>query len=124
MASPLLGIPKAMAKAASFMFFNATLTRETPTAGENAWTPGTPTTTTYSCKAIIDAWSAYHIAGGMVAAGDLKVLILANTLSVQPQDGDKITVRGETVTLTSAGGSLPAVSTDPAKAVWECRGRK
>lgn len=124
MASPLLGLPKALAKAASFLFFDATLTRETQGAGANAWTPGASTTATYRCKAMVDTWSAFQIAGGMVAAGDLKVLILANTLSVQPQDGDKITVRGETVTLTSAGGSLPAVSTDPAKAVWECRGRK
>lgn len=123
MASPLLTLPKTIGKAFSGIFFAAVLERDTATPGPNDWTPGEVTTVNHSCKALIEAWSSFQLSGGLVAAGDRKVMILASTVAVQPEAGDRITVRGETFTIVSDGGSMPAVSTDPAKAVWICRGR-
>lgn len=124
MASPLVGIPRTIGGALSGIFFDATLERDVATAGPNDWTPGPVASVSYQCKALADAWSAYHISGGMVSANDAKVLILASTLSIEPQAGDRVTVRGEMFTLVTEGGSRPAVMSDPAKALWECRGRR
>ncbi|MFG1413465.1 hypothetical protein V5G24_20355 [Xanthobacter sp. VTT E-85241] len=123
MASPLIGLPKTIGKALSGVFFDAVLARDVAAAGANAWTPGTITTTEYACKGLNDAWSSYQRAGGLVAGADRKILILASTLAVTPQEGDRITIQGATLTLVSDGGSQPAVTTDPATAVWMCRGR-
>ncbi|MGU3496354.1 hypothetical protein ACLBXM_20120 [Xanthobacteraceae bacterium A53D] len=105
------------------VFYPATLVREAVAPGPNDWTGGTVTTTEYACTALATRWSAYHRAGGLVAEGDRKVLILAASLPIVPEAGDTITVQDETFALVSDGGSQPAVSTDPARAVWVCRGR-
>jgi hypothetical protein len=51
----------------------------------------------------------------LVNATDVKVLILASTLSVTPQETDRITIRGVTYSV------LGVIMGDPAKATWECR---
>lgn len=124
MASPLAGLSRTIGSALSGIFFDAVLYRDAAAAGPNDWTPGAVTTTSYPCKALADAWSAYQISGGMVSANDAKVLILASTLSIEPRAGDRVTVQGEMFTLVTEGGSRPAVMSDPAKALWECRGRR
>ncbi len=123
MANPLLSLPKTIGKAFAGIFFEAVLERDTAAPGPNDWTPGEVTTTEHGCKALIESWSSYQLSGGLVAAGDRKVMILASTIAVEPEAGDRVTARGETFTIVSDGGSMPAVSTDPAKAVWTCRGR-
>lgn len=124
MASPLLGLAKTIGGAMAGIFYDATLSRDVATPGPNDWTPGPVVTTSYPCKALPDTWGAYSISGGLVAAQDAKLLVLASTLAVKPTEGDRITVQGVTYTISSDGGSRPAVGTDPAKAVWELRGRK
>lgn len=124
MASPLSKVAATIGKAMSGVFHIATLARDVRAAGANDWTPGAVTTTEHACKALPDAWSAYHIANGMVAAADARLLILASTIAVTPAAGDRVTVQGATYTIVSDGGSAPAVETDPARAVWVCRGRK
>ncbi|HWV44125.1 hypothetical protein [Pseudorhodoplanes sp.] len=52
---------------------------------------------------------------GLVAANERKVLILATSLSVRPQPQDRVTIRGITFTIND-------VKTDPAEAVFECKG--
>lgn len=124
MTSPLAGLAGIISRAASGVFFDGSLARDARAAGTNDWTPGSTTVTDYACKALVDTWSAYHVTSGLVAAADAKILVLASTLSVEPVVGDRITVRGQTYTIVSDGGSRAAVETDPATAVWVCRGRK
>jgi hypothetical protein len=109
-------LAKTIAKATGFIFLDASVTRATAATGGNAFEPTVGSAATYSCKAIVDTYSAYDRAQGLVDQTDRKVLILAATLSIQPKAGDAITIRGETFTIVS-------VMTDPAKAVWECQGR-
>lgn len=104
------------------VFYPATLERDGASTGPS-WdpTPGPPQS--WPCRALEDQWSTGSLAGGLVASADRKLLILAHGLPVVPQEGDRVTIRGYTFTIVSEGGSRPAVSSDPANAVWECRGR-
>jgi hypothetical protein len=111
-------------KAFAGIFLDATLSRDSFASPnpEKPWEPGDPTTATYPCKAIHEEWGARFLAGGLVLAGERKVLILASTLATEPQPGDRITIRGETFIVAQAGSaSQPPVSTDPAKATWTLR---
>jgi len=114
-----------IADAASFIFLDATLTRDVPGAITDPADPPAPTTVNYPCKAIEDMYSTGQRANGLVAADDVRVLILATTLAVAPLPGDRITIRGVMRTIVPAGTTgLPGVDSDPARATWECRTRK
>jgi hypothetical protein len=104
------------------LFLNATLTREVPGVAADPADPPAPTTTAYPCKAIEDTWSKGLLAGGLVRGTDVRILILAKTLAVEPKPEDRITIRGATYRVVPAGiGGLAAVQTDPARATWELR---
>jgi len=114
-----------IADAASFIFLDATLTRDVPGTITDPADPPAPTTVNYPCKAIEDTYSTGQRANGLVAADDVRVLILATTLAVAPLPGDRITIRGVTRTIVPVGTTgLPGVDSDPARATWECRTRK
>lgn len=116
MTSPLSGsIAKTVGSAFKGIFLDAVLTRDgAPTGPAYDPTPGAPVT--YPCKAIVETYSAFYRAQGLVEASDRKVLVLAASLGVKPLPGDRITVQGITFT-------AQAVSTDPAGAVWTVQGR-
>jgi hypothetical protein len=123
MTSPILGLAKTVGKAFNGVFLDAVLTREIPGDGP-AYDPGEPTIQTFNMKALAESYGSYTRGQGLVAATDMKVMILATSLSVQPQPLDKIEIAaqgfsGRIVAGDTAG--TPAVSTDPAKCVWECR---
>lgn len=103
--------------ALSAVFLDATLTRVT-TTGSDPTQPGTPnpTTTAYACKAIEDTYSIIERAGGNVQEGDVKVLVLAQTLATVPQLTDTITTGGVERRIIS-------FTRDPAGATWEIQAR-
>lgn len=116
------GIARIVHSATKGLFLSATLTRKTIGAGANDWEPGAETALDYPCLAIVDGYSDYSVANGIAKASECKVMILARSLTIEPQQGDAINVesRGR-FTVVSDGAGAPAVSTDPAKAVWVCR---
>jgi len=120
MASPLQGsIAAKIGSAFSSLFYAATLVRTTNEvpSGQPSWDKsGTPTTTSYTCKGIVEEYSDYAKANSLVNAEDRKVLILATSLAVTPTDQDKVTIGGKTYRVIEA-------KTDPATAVWELRCR-
>lgn len=118
MTSPLEGsLARQVNSALQGIFLAATLSRDTlDSSGDAVFDPPAPTTQTYSCRAIVDVYSKYLISQGMVQANERKVLILAQSLTVSPVPGDRVTVQGATYEILD-------VSTDPATAVWECRSR-
>jgi hypothetical protein len=101
--------------AGDLVFYDAVLTRETPGEGGDPFDPPPPVVTTYDCKGLVEAYSDYFRKSGLVSQSDRKVLILAASLAVKPQAGDRVTIQHITFTLSE-------VSTDPATAVFECRG--
>ncbi len=125
MASPLEGaIRKTVGKAFYKLFLAATVTRDVPGVSTDAWNPVAPTPTPYTCRAIFETYGPTLRAAGMVGATDMQALILADTLSIEPQPGDRITIDGKTLTIVPVDSQgEPAVKTDPAKATWACRAR-
>lgn len=121
--SPILGLAAKVGKAFNGIFLDAVLTREVPGDGP-VYDPGPSTTVTYSAKALVETYSAFTRGQGLVNATDMKVMILATSLSTEPQPLDRIAIAvqgfsGQIVAGDTAG--TPAVGTDPAKAVWTLR---
>jgi hypothetical protein len=114
--SPLSGsLARTIGSAFSWLFLDAVLSVDSVAGGGDPFDPPAPTTTTYACKAIVDDYSDYYRANGLVGAKDRKILILATSVAVLPRQGNRVTVGGDTFTIIS-------VKTDPATAVWECQG--
>lgn len=106
------------------IFFDATLIRDTAASAAAAWDSGAVTSVNYPCKAIHEMWAASLMASGLVNIDEVRVLILATSLSVEPKPLDRITIRNETFTIVPMGSGRAPVMTDPAQAVWDCRARK
>lgn len=118
MASPLDGeIARQVGAAFNALFLPATLTRDAVPSSPayEPFDPPAPVSVEYSCRAIVEAYSDKFRLEGLVQANERKVLILATSLSVRPQPQDRVTIRGITFTVVD-------VKTDPAEAVWECKG--
>ena len=119
MASPLAGSLAATIGAAFYsLFLDATLTRDTD--GSNSpdidrFDPPAPTSTDYPCKAIVETYKNRYSKDSTIGDKDRKVLILATSIEVPPIPGDRVTISGVNFTVLD-------VVTDPATAVWECRG--
>ncbi|GJE00552.1 hypothetical protein [Methylobacterium isbiliense] len=123
MPSPLAGsLAKTIAKALSPAMLPVTLHRDGAATGP-AYDPSIGAPQAYPCRGFRDEWSAYSRQGGLVAARDWKVVILARTLAVEPQEGDRVTIQGVTLQVYSDGEGQPAVTSDPATATWELRCR-
>lgn len=123
MTSPLLGLATKINKAFGNIFLDCVLTRSTPGTGP-AYDPGEPTLTTFDCKAIANSYSAYTMASSLVNSNDMEVLILAASLSIDPEPLDKIEIASQGfvgIIVAGTTSGMKAVSTDPAKAVWSCR---
>lgn len=117
MTSPLAGsLAKTVGSAFKTLFLEAVLTRDIPQDSPDPADPLPPVPTPFDCKAIVEKYSDYYRTNGLVDAKDRKVLILAASLEVTPEPGDRITIQNITFTIQN-------VSTDPATAVWECQGR-
>lgn len=117
MTSPLAGsLARTIGSAMSSLFLPATLIRDVPQVGGDPADPLPPIPATFNCRGMVEAYSQYFKANGLVEQNDRKVLILAASLSVRPKPNDRVTIAGITFTIMD-------VSTDPAEAVWECKGR-
>jgi hypothetical protein len=122
MTSPLSGIASQIYSGFKDIFFNATLTRDTVTdsSPDVAFDP-TITSADYACKAIRDGFITRPMGGGLAKVGDVKILILANSITVTPRNGDRVVIDDDTV-----GGTFVIIETetDPATALWTCAARK
>jgi hypothetical protein len=120
MASVLDTLAATIKTALSSTFAAATLTRHVEGTIVDPADPPAPSEAEYVCRALIEDYSIRMKAEGLVQSEDRQVLILAGSLSVTPIVNDTVTIgdgphSGETFTLMSIG-------TDPARAVWMCRG--
>lgn len=121
MASPLSGsLAATIYSGMRNLFLDATLMRDVVLPTSPAYDPAdppAPTPVEYTCKAIKDNYTLRDRADGLILQGDVKILILANSISVSPLLQDRVTIQGVTFTLVDA-------SVDPAMALWTCQGRK
>lgn len=99
-----------------------TVTRTTVTDDPTPWAPGSGDETIeqvpHACKGWRDSYDAAYAAasGGSVLATDVKVIVLATTLDIEPTTSDTVTVGGSTWAIIS-------VSRDAAGATWELQAR-
>lgn len=119
MVSPLSGsLAKTIYKSFKAIFLDATLTRDGINSGD-AYDPDTATATVYTCKAIAE-YSKGAQGSDIVGNTDATILILANSLSVDPEPLDRIAIAGQSIS-----GVIPndkkAITSDPARATWQCR---
>jgi hypothetical protein len=125
--SILDSLPATIGSALKAVFLDAVLTRDVPGSTEPPYSPfdpGPPTTATLTCKAIAQEYGSGVRGQGLVGATDMEVLILATTLSGQPQPLDRVSIPSQGFAGTIAPGNAAgtkAVRTDPAKATWLCR---
>jgi hypothetical protein len=109
MTSPLAGsLARTIGKALAPVFLPATLTRGS---------------TLYPCRGIYEQWGKASGAGGVITNPDVKALLLANSLAVEPNAGDVVSLQGTTFVVVSNIDTKPAVSTDPARATWSLLGK-
>jgi len=121
--SPLVSsIRKAIYNGMKGVFLDATLTRDVAGAGDD-FDPGTPTQETYACKAIREFYGTGYRPPNLAAGTAAKVTVLQLSLSVTPKVGDRITITGQGGPFAIVGDTpgQPAVTADPANAIWECQ---
>lgn len=115
----LRSLPRIIERAAGpLLFFDATLTRyahatTSASPARDRWDPANPTETPYECSALFEDYEDAFRLDGSVKEGERKCLILARSLSIDPQPGDKIAITGY------GEATAIRVSTDPARACWE-----
>lgn len=103
------------------LFSSATLRKETGVS-EADYVAGvgypSPSTSDTSCKAMVADFEDKYILEGSVKSGDRRVIVLRKGLSgTEINEGDQIIVDGLTVEVVH-------VSTDPAKAIYDCHARE
>lgn len=73
---------------------------------------------TYSAKGMIEDYDDELIDGSLITEKDRKILILAESLSIEPETSDEI------IDPDGNEFSIVRVKSDPAGATWEIQGRR
>lgn len=97
----------------SLFFSDAVLTRAT---GSGGWSETAGSVQAYDCKAMVEAYSDQLRAMADIPDADVKLMIVGTSISVDPLNGDAVTVGGRS-------WSVIHVDVDPARAMWSCQAR-
>ena len=97
--------------------YGAAMTLRKP--GSDSYDPATGNLTTpstdYAVSALIESYSEFHVAQGLVKAGDRRIIIAAGSLSVTPQQGDALILEGQSFTIINVkseyAGDKPIIHT-------------
>lgn len=74
-----------------------------------------PTTATHSCKGYVSTWTDKQLSQTLVQDGDRKIVLLADSLTVTPKPGDKITINSNDYIIREQG-----VMIDPSTSIYTC----
>lgn len=96
--------------------YGLTVSRTVMIPGPNPWDPEEESTTHYTGRGFADEYDNSYRTGGLIEQGDIRVIVVADTIAIEPAAGDKVTVRGVTYNVVS-------VSADPALATWSLQAR-
>lgn len=96
--------------------FAVTITRDVAQDSPDPADPLPPVTTSYDGNGFIDDWDASYLASGLVERADVKIVIIATSIAIVPDTGDRVTVRGKTYSVLN-------VSADPALATYTLQAR-
>jgi hypothetical protein len=102
---------------AAGLAIDLTITRnEVVAPGGAPWEPPITAPVDHACKGWPDQWTEAELAGTRVLSSDVKVCLIATSISITPVIGDRVTVRGQT-------GEVVRVDADPALAVYTLQAR-
>ena len=101
------------------LMLDVTLYRATQNTTGQGWRPSPGNIVEYACKGFISQYKENEINGDTVRTNDRKIMIMAKSISVQPQQGDKVKVSGDDREYTIVGN----VTSDPARATYTMVGR-
>lgn len=79
--------------------------------------PTLRTYTTYNMEGFVDVYTAFYKAQAGIPASDVKILIIAGSLSIEPRKDDQVQFRGTWYQVRQLG-------TDPGIATWELQSFK
>lgn len=96
-----------------------TLSKSTPGAGD-PWNPGSPTVTTYAVTLVRIGYTLKERDGTIVQAGDDRVYIAVQSLSVSPDPSDQLTIGTETWSIVASAPLTPGGVT----LLWEMQIRR
>lgn len=112
-------LPAAVNSAFKGIFYDAVMTVDVAPSSPayDPADPPAPVPVNYSCKAYVEKYSAYMRANSLVEASDRKVIVLADSLAIEPVRNARLTVQGITFAIIDYddGGSN--------RSVWEIQGR-
>lgn len=77
---------------------------------------GQVTYTDYKCEGFFDSYSAYEIANTLIEGGDKKVIIIADSLAIEPQSHDMISNGQQSFNIVN-------IDADPTKSIYEMQVR-
>lgn len=96
--------------------FAVAITRDVPQDSPDPADPLPPISTDYAGSGWVDDWDASYLASGLVERADVKIIIIATSIAIVPDTGDRVTVRGKTYSVLN-------VSADPALATYTLQAR-
>lgn len=77
---------------------------------------GDPTETAYPCQGWRDEYALDNIDGTVIQRSDVRVFIIASSLSIEPTASDTVTIEGVSYAVVSVG-------IDPAGTAWDVQAR-
>ena len=84
---------------------------------DRPWEPGQPVAVSYPCKGFTDTYNVHEQSASVIQSGDIKIVIVANTLSITPEPNMSVQARGVTYRVID-------VSPDPALATYQVQARR
>jgi hypothetical protein len=115
MASFLDTIATEIAKGFKGKLRTGTLRRGAPGAGVDAYGDAASVTyTTYTCEGVVSDYSAFYQRMAQIPDTDVRLLLIAGSVSVTPQQDDQVYMDGRWY-------QIRMVRTDPATAAWDCQ---
>ena len=117
--TPLRGsIARTVARALSPIAIPITYKEVTQVPVDEAqpWLGMTERVVRHACRGWVESFSRFEVTRSLVEATDRKVVVLADTLAVQPSETGRVVVDGESL-------SIASVRSDPARATWGIQAR-
>lgn len=114
-------LAKAIHKGFAGKLLQGTLTRVSAgTSTDGNGDPVGPSVSTYGFEGLVDTFSDQFRAQAGIPDGDVKILIIANSISVQPDKDDKVEIARSSDSQKFQIRKL--LDVDPARATYTCQG--
>lgn len=99
--------------------YDLTVIRMEPGQGnpDRPWEPGEPVAVSYGCLGFVDTYTVHEQSASIIQAGDVKIVVVANTLGFAPEPNMHVSARGQVYRVVDA-------SPDPALATYVIQGRR